>query len=237
VSTEFHTAQGPFTLVPLPGLRSSLVWVVDSAGADELFARSETLLSAAIERRSHSLLGKINAEPGRGIFPLAVQTADACASGRIALVGDAAHVVPPIGAQGLNLGLRDGATIAELVADARRQNLDVGSPDVLARYDAQRRTDVASRAFAVDVLNRSLLTDFIPVQGARGLSLYLVERLGPLRRALMRRCRSHCLAAAPDARGNDMTARFMSRHGPRKRLGAMPPVSLPLAVQSRWVAR
>ena len=105
---------------------------------------------------------------------------------RIALVGEAAHVVPPIGAQGLNLGLRDGATIAELVADARRQNIDVGSADALARYDTQRRADVTSRTIAVDLLNRSLLTDFLPAQGARGLSLYLVDRIGPLRRALMR---------------------------------------------------
>ena len=95
-------------------------------------------------------------------------------------------MVPPIGAQGLNLGLRDGATIAELVAEARRQNIDIGAPDVLARYDRQRRADVTSRSIAVDLLNRSLLTDFLPAQGARGLSLYLVDRIAPLRRALMR---------------------------------------------------
>jgi 2-octaprenyl-6-methoxyphenol hydroxylase len=143
-------------------------------------------LAVEIERRAHSLLGKMTVEPGRGVFPLAVATADAFARGRIALVGEAAHVVPPIGAQGLNLGMRDGATIAELVADARRQNVDIGAPEVLARYDAQRRADVTSHAVAVDLLNRSLLTDFLPVQGARGLSLYLADRVGPLRRALMR---------------------------------------------------
>ena len=125
-------------------------------------------------------------EPGRGIFPLTIETADAFARDCIALVGEAAHVVPPIGAQGLNLGLRDGATIAELVAEALRQNVDIGAPDVLARYDTQRRADVTSRSIAVDLLNRSLLTDFLPAQGARGLSLYLVDRIGPLRRAVMR---------------------------------------------------
>ena len=143
-------------------------------------------LSAEIERRAHSVLGKMTVEPGRGLFPLAVETADSFARSRIALVGEAAHVVPPIGAQGLNLGLRDAATLAELVADARRQNLDVGSPDVLARYDASRRADATSRRIAIDLLNRSLLTDFLPVHGMRGLSLYLVDRIGPLRRALMR---------------------------------------------------
>jgi 2-octaprenyl-6-methoxyphenol hydroxylase len=185
-SSEFHTESGPFTLVPLPGRRSSLVCVLDPAHAAELAAMSDAELSRDIERRAHSLLGTMNVEPGRGIFPLAIETADAFARERIALVGEAAHVVPPIGAQGLNLGLRDGAAIAELVAEARRQNADIGAPEVLARYDTQRRADVTSRSIAVDLLNRSLLTDFLPAQGARGLSLYLVDRIGPLRRALMR---------------------------------------------------
>jgi 2-octaprenyl-6-methoxyphenol hydroxylase len=185
-SSEFHTASGPFTLVPLPGRRSSLVCVRDPAGAAELAAMNDAELSLEIERRAHSLLGAMTVEPGRGIFPLAIETADAFARDRIALVGEAAHVVPPIGAQGLNLGLRDGATIAELAAEARRRNVDIGAPEVLARYDTQRRADVTSRAIAVDLLNRSLLTDFLPAQGARGLSLYLVDRIGPLRRALMR---------------------------------------------------
>jgi 2-octaprenyl-6-methoxyphenol hydroxylase len=143
-------------------------------------------LSREIERRAHSLFGKMSIEPGRGLFPLAVETAHSLARSRIALVGEAAHVVPPIGAQGLNLGLRDVATLAEIVADARRQNLDVGSPEVLARYGAERRADVTARRIAIDLLNRSLLTDFFPVQGARGLSLYLLDRIGPLRRAVMR---------------------------------------------------
>ena len=185
-STEFHTETGPFTLVPLPGRRSSLVCVVDPATAAELAGMTDAELSDEIERRAHSLLGKMAVEPGRGIFPLVVQTAASFARNRIVLVGEAAHVVPPIGAQGLNLGLRDGATIAELVADAHRKNFDVGSAAVTARYDTQRRADVMSRTIVVDVLNRSLLTDFIPANSARGLSLYLADRIGPLRRALMR---------------------------------------------------
>jgi 2-octaprenyl-6-methoxyphenol hydroxylase len=172
--------------VPLPGRRSSLVCVLDPSRAAEIAALNDAALSAEIERRAHSLLGTMRAEPGHGIFPLAIETAEAFARGRIALVGEAAHAVPPIGAQGLNLGLRDGATLAEIVADARRQSRDIGAPDVLAGYDRQRRADATSRTIAIDMLNRSLLTDFLPAHGARGLSLYLVDRVGPLRRALMR---------------------------------------------------
>ncbi|MGD0333778.1 MAG: UbiH/UbiF family hydroxylase [Xanthobacteraceae bacterium] len=185
-ATEFHTESGPFTLVALPGRRSSLVWVLDPERAAELSTATDAELSAAIERRAHSIFGAVRVERGRGMFPLAVETAHSFGRARIALVGEAAHVVPPIGAQGLNLGLRDAATLAELVADAHRRHLDVGSPSLLARYDAQRRADATSRRIAIDLLNRSLLSDFIPVQGVRGLSLFLVDRIGPLRRALMR---------------------------------------------------
>jgi 2-octaprenyl-6-methoxyphenol hydroxylase len=163
-----------------------LVCVLDPPHADGLAVMSDAELSLEVERRAHSLLGKMTIEPGRGLFPLAVERAEAFARDRIALVGEAAHVVPPIAAQGLNLGLRDGATIAELVSDAHQHNRDVGAPELLERYDRLRRADIISRTIAVDVLNRSLLTDFMPAHGARGLSLYIIDRVGPLRRALMR---------------------------------------------------
>lgn len=184
-STEFHTPSGPFTLVPLPGDRSSLVWVLDPHRA-EIAALDDAALSAEIERASHSILGKIAVEPGRGLFPLAVATARRFADRRIALVGEAAHVIPPIGAQGLNLGLRDAATIGELAVAAQRERRDIGGNDVLDAYDKMRRADVGSRTLAIDLLNRTLLTDFLPVQGLRGLGLYAIDRIGPLRRAVMR---------------------------------------------------
>jgi 2-octaprenyl-6-methoxyphenol hydroxylase len=186
VSTEFHTETGPFTLVPLPGSRSSLVLVVDPAEAARVAALGEGDLALEIERRSHSILGKVEPEPGHGLFPLAVETAQRFAARRIALIGEAAHLIPPIGAQGLNLGLRDAAAISELVVGARRNGGDVGAADLADRYDGSRRMDVGSRTLAVDILHRSLLSDFLPLQGARGLSLFLIERIGPLRRALMR---------------------------------------------------
>jgi len=185
-STEFHTPNGPFTLVPLPGNRSSLVWVVDPERADDLASLDDAELSAEIERASYSILGKIEAEPARGRFPLRVATARRFADRRIALVGEAAHVIPPIGAQGLNLGLRDAATISELAIRGDRQHQDIGGAEMLSSYDRLRRTDVGSRTFAIDLLNRTLLSDFLPAQSMRGLGLYLIDRIGPLRRAVMR---------------------------------------------------
>ena len=185
-STEFHTADGPFTLVPLPGNRSSLVWVLHPADAERIAALDDAELSAEIERASHSILGKIEVEPGRSLFPLSVVSARRFAGNRIALIGEAAHVIPPIGAQGLNLGLRDAATIGELAIEAHRAGRDIGGVNVLTRYDSMRRSDIAGRTLAIDLVNRSLLSDFLPVQGARGLGLYLIDRIGPLRRALMR---------------------------------------------------
>ena len=185
-STEFHTEQGPFTLVPLPGRRSSVVWVAGPREAKRLTCLDDGALSLEVERRSHSILGRTVVEPGRGTFPLAIVRAQRLTGRRVALVGEAAHVLPPIGAQGLNLGLRDAAVIAELVAAAHRRGADVGSEELLARYERMRAADVMSRALAVDFLNRTLLSDFLPIQGARGLSLYLIDRIPPLRRALMR---------------------------------------------------
>jgi 2-octaprenyl-6-methoxyphenol hydroxylase len=185
-STEFHTEGGPFTLVPLPGQRSSLVCVLDPANATRIGALEGAQLAREFERRAHSILGRFEVEDGRGVFPLSITTARSFGVHRVALVGEAAHLIPPIGAQGLNLGLRDAATIGELVAAAHRDGEDLGGPAVLARYDALRRADVERRAFAIDLLNKSLLSDFLPIQGARGLALYLIDRIGPLRRAVMR---------------------------------------------------
>jgi 2-octaprenyl-6-methoxyphenol hydroxylase len=183
-STEFHTETGPFTLVPLPQRRSSLVFVVGRAEVGNIATLSDAQLAAEIERRSHSVLGKVEVEGGRGAFPLAAATATRLGAGRVVLIGEAAHVVAPIGAQGLNLGLRDAATIGELVVTGHREGEDVG--ELSERYDRMRRADTTSRMLGVDLLNRSLLSDFLPLQGARAAALFLMERVGPLRRAIMR---------------------------------------------------
>jgi len=184
ISTEFHTAHGPFTLVPLPVARSSLVCVVAIDEAERLGGLTGAALDAEIERRSHSILGKTHVEPGHGVFSMSVATAGEFGANRVALVGEAAHLFPPIGAQGLNLGLRDAVTIAEIAGDIHRLGGDIA--DATAEYDRRRRPDITSRTVAVDLLNRSLLSDFLAVQGLRGLGLYAIDRIGPLRRAAMR---------------------------------------------------
>ncbi len=186
VSTEFHTETGPFTLVPLPGQRSSVVFSVSTADTSRFETIPDSDLGKVIEQRSHSILGKTEVEPGRAMFPLVLERATSPCGPRVALVGEAAHVIPPIGAQGLNLGLRDAATIAELAVAAHHCGRDIGSSEVTERYSRMRRSDVISRTLMVDFLNRSLLSDFLPWQAARGAGLFLTHRIGPLRRAVMR---------------------------------------------------
>jgi 2-octaprenyl-6-methoxyphenol hydroxylase len=186
ISTEFHTPQGPCVFVPLPGDRCSVVWVASPKEAERLIALTDDELSVAVESQSHSILGRISVEPGRHRFPLVIEHTRQFARNRIALVGEAAHVLPPIGAQGLNMGLRDAADIADIVREAMLSGEDPGAPQVLKRYDSARRTDVASRTFVIDAANRSLLSDFLPMQTLRAAGLHLIGSLGPLRRLAMR---------------------------------------------------
>jgi 2-octaprenyl-6-methoxyphenol hydroxylase len=185
-STEFHTESGPCVFVPLPGNRSSIVWVVKPDQAERLKKLDDEALALAAEKQSHSILGKLTVAPGRHVFPLAIENPETLAAKRIVLVGEAAHVLPPIGAQGLNMGLRDAADLAETVRDALLMGADPGSDAVLQRYARARRADVFSRAFAVDMANRTLLSDFLPAQSLRAAGMHLLDRVGPIRRLAMR---------------------------------------------------
>ncbi|CAM5766470.1 2-octaprenyl-6-methoxyphenyl hydroxylase [Labrys miyagiensis] len=182
ISTEFHTESGPFTLVPLPGRHVSLVWVVSPEKAEALKSLDDTSLAREIEKQSHALLGHVAIDSPRSLWPMGTVMATSQAGPRIALIGEAAHVLPPIGAQGFNLTLRDIAALAKALQGAS----DPGDPAVLAAYAKARRADIGTRHTAVDLLNRSLLSGQFPLQGLRGLGLYALERVGPLRRALMR---------------------------------------------------
>jgi 2-octaprenyl-6-methoxyphenol hydroxylase len=186
VSTEFHTPQGPCVFVPLFGDRCSIVWVTSRKEAERLVALSDDELSDATEQQSHSIFGRVRVEPGRHLFPLAIEQPRQFARRRVVLVGEAAHVIPPIGAQGLNLGLRDAGDIADIVRDAMAAGEDPGAPSALRRYEWARRGDVLSRSFVIDIANRSLLSDFLPMQSLRAAGLHLIGSIGPLRRLAMR---------------------------------------------------
>jgi 2-octaprenyl-6-methoxyphenol hydroxylase len=163
-----------------------VVWVATPKEADRLRDLSDDDLSEAVEKQSHSILGRVTIEGSRHVFPLTIERPRQFAQKRVALVGEAAHVIPPIGAQGLNMGLRDAADLAAVVRDAIASGDDPGATNALRRYDTARRADVLSRTFAIDIANRSLLSDLLPVQLLRAAGLHLIGSIGPLRRFAMR---------------------------------------------------
>ena len=184
-SIEYHKHSGPLTTVPMPGQRSSLVWLVDPERAQALESMPEAEFARTLQAELHGDLGVVSGIGPRKVFPMRGLTAVAFARNRVMLLGEAAHVLPPIGAQGLNLSLRDAATAAELITLAAKFGDDPGAPDVLERYDRMRRRDVAPRQGAVDAVNRSLLAGSILPHGARVLGLMLAAGIGPLRRRIM----------------------------------------------------
>jgi 2-octaprenyl-6-methoxyphenol hydroxylase len=185
-STEFHTRYGPFTLVPLSGRRSSLVWVTSKADAERLSQLDDAAFALAIERQAQSHLGAMRIDGPRGLVPMTGLSVNRYRAQRLALVGEAAHVFPPIGAQGLNLGFRDAASLRDAVIDGQSEGNDPGSEDTLARYQRSRDLDVRLRTAAVDGLNRTLLTGMIPTDFLRGAGLLALSNIGPLRRIVMR---------------------------------------------------
>ena len=182
VSTEFHTPTGPFTQVPLPGLKSSLVWVQAPAEADAFLALSPEEMGRRIEMRMHSMLGKVTVEGGAQGWPLSGMTAERFGKGRLALIGEASHAFPPIGAQGLNLSLRDIIALTDLLG----MRTDTTGPKAVGdAFDRARRPDVVSRTASVDMLNRSLLSNLLPIQLLRAAGLHALGAIGPLRHLVM----------------------------------------------------
>ncbi len=180
-STEFHTPSGPFTVVPLGEGISSLVWVVKPQDVENILERKPEILNRDIEEQMHSVLGKTKIITKVQSFPLSGMNANTMASGRFFLVGDAGHVFPPIGAQGYNLGIRDIRELGKLTKDGL-ENI----PNLAKQYSAARKTDITSRTVSVDLFNRSLLTDFLPVQALRSGALSALNNIGPLRKIVMR---------------------------------------------------
>lgn len=186
VAYEHFRPAGPFASLPLPGNRSSLVWTEASAEAPRFLAMTPEELAVEIETVMGSTLGAVTLEDKLMGFPLRLQLARSFVGPRLALVGDAAHVVHPIAGQGLNLGLKDVAALAEVIVEAMRLGLDHGAPDVLERYQSWRRLDTAAMAVVTDGMNRLFSNDIAPVRALRDFGLGLVDRTGPVKSALIR---------------------------------------------------
>ena len=187
VSTELHRRGGSVTTVPLTNpFASSVIWIDDAAEVDTVMGLDATGFEHALQDRLEGLLGQVRKVGARAKFPVTRFAAETLAGHRTALVGEAAHILPPIGAQGLNLGLRDAATLADCVSAAIRKGDDPGSDDVLSAYDRARKVDVLTRTYGIDLLSRSLLSGFLPLQAARGIVSHGLNVLPPLRRLVMR---------------------------------------------------
>lgn len=182
-SSEYHRPGGPFTTVPLPGLRSGLVWMERPERAKELMALDDARLASEIQLATHGELGRIGAIGPRRLFPMRGLKARVLAVPRLMLIGEAAHVVPPIGAQGLNMSFRDMAEAYDIIA----KYSDPGSQEAIATYKAARTADIVPRQTAIDLMNRSLLADLALVNSARAAVLAAIGNFGPLRRFAMRR--------------------------------------------------
>ncbi len=181
VAEEHFLPSGPFAILPLTGNRSSLVWTERREEAEQLVRADELVFEEELQRRFGHKLGAITVAGGRKAFPLGLTLARAFVAPRVALAGDAAHGIHPISGQGLNLGFKDVAALAETVVEADRLGLAIGALNVLERYQSWRRFDTFRMGVTTDVLNRLFSNDITPIRIARDFGLSLVERLPGLK--------------------------------------------------------
>jgi 2-octaprenyl-6-methoxyphenol hydroxylase len=186
VAHEYFLPGGPFAILPLTGNRANVVWAEKKRAAEALAAMSKADFLAELARRFGDFLGALDLEGPRFVYPLAMQIAERMVGPRVALAGDAAHAIHPLAGQGLNLGLKDVAALAESVADSVALGLDAGDAAGLARYQRWRRFDNVAMACGMEFFDRLFSNDLAPVRAARRLGLALVDQFGPARRFFMR---------------------------------------------------
>ncbi|HEY3918473.1 MAG TPA: UbiH/UbiF/VisC/COQ6 family ubiquinone biosynthesis hydroxylase [Stellaceae bacterium] len=191
VAVEHFRAAGPFAILPMPtlkegGNRSSIVWTEDERAAPALLALDDADFAVQLASRFGDFLGHLEVEPGRWSYPLMLIQAERYAAHRLALIGDAAHVIHPIAGQGWNLGVRDIAALAELIVDAHRLGLDLGGAELLKRYERWRRFDSLTLTAVTDGLNRLFSTEAPPLRVARDIGLAAVGRAPGLKKFFMR---------------------------------------------------
>jgi 2-octaprenyl-6-methoxyphenol hydroxylase len=183
---EHFLPAGPFAILPLKGRRSSIVWTEETAEAERIVALPDAEFHAELERRFGLHLGEIEAVGLRRAFPLGLSMARSFIGDRVALVGDAAHVIHPIAGQGLNMGLKDVAALAEVIVDAARLGLDPGAAPALERYQRWRRFDTVAMGAATDGLNRLFSNRSDALRRVRDVGLGLVDRLPALKQLFIR---------------------------------------------------
>jgi 2-octaprenyl-6-methoxyphenol hydroxylase len=186
VAYEHFLPSGPFAILPMTGNRSSLVWTEDETLAPGMMKLDAGDFDAEIARRFGDHLGATRAAGSRWSYPLKFHLARFYVKPRFALVGDSAHGIHPIAGQGLNLGLKDAAALADVVLDAARLGLDIGALDVLKRYERWRRFDSLAMSVATDGLNRLFSNDIAPLRLIRDFGMGIVDAIGPARRFFMR---------------------------------------------------
>jgi 2-octaprenyl-6-methoxyphenol hydroxylase len=190
VSTEIHRTGGPLTLVPMPDRDdrpcSSVVWMAPGPRAARLHALDDVALGAELTAETMGLFGPLEVTGPRALWPIIGQIATRLAAPRLALVAEAAHVIPPIGAQGLNMSLADIETLARLAGEARAKGDDIGAPGLLAAYQRQRYPEMAARVAGIDLLNRAAQAEAQPLRDLRRAGLKAIHGIRPLRRAAMR---------------------------------------------------
>ncbi|MEO1549471.1 MAG: UbiH/UbiF/VisC/COQ6 family ubiquinone biosynthesis hydroxylase [Pseudomonadota bacterium] len=183
---QMFLPSGPLALLPLPGDRVSVVWSEDRDTAVALHEADDSTYLAALAPKVGSFLGDLSLTGGRHAYPLDLSLASALTAARLALVGDAAHGIHPLAGQGLNLGLRDVAALAEVLSEAKQRGEDLGTAVVLDRYARWRRTDILALAATTDVINRVFSNDNPVMRGLRDLALGAAQAMPPVRRAMMR---------------------------------------------------
>ena len=186
VAHEYFLPGGPFAILPLTDQRASLVWTEPTRRAEALRSASDPAFQAHLMRRFGDFLDGATPEGPRFVYTLSLELAEQLTAPRTALIGDAAHGVHPVAGQGLNMGLKDAAALAEVLIEALRLGEDIGSDLVLDRYARWRRFDNTVLAAGFDAFVRLFSNDILPVRLARGLGMAAVNRIGPLRRAFMR---------------------------------------------------
>ena len=187
ISTEFHRPGGPFTLVPMPGNTSSLVWLEPSARAEELLKLNKKDFEQQIQDLSEGLLGEISLLTTPTAWPLRMMKAHAVIAERVVLIAEAAHVLSPIGAQGLNLSLRDVKALADILNEARENGLDFGSAATLDKYARTRAADTNFRVSGTHALNQLVATDNPVISSLRRAGLRAVSAFSPLRLLAMQK--------------------------------------------------